>query len=84
VVIAIGPKVVMFDELTSTLDPMLIGEVLDVMKVLANGGMTTVVVIHEMAFVSDVADRVVFIGQGAIAEEGDPLKMFSRPGNERT
>jgi ABC-type polar amino acid transport system ATPase subunit len=82
--IAMEPKMVMFDEPTSALDPELTYEVLDVMKKLAYGGMTMVVVTHEMAFARDVADRVVFMDQGVIVEEGDPNIIFTNPQNERT
>ena len=82
--IAMEPKLVMFDEPTSALDPELTYEVLDVMKKLAYGGMTMVVVTHEMGFAKDVADRVVFMDQGVIVEEGDPDLIFTNPQNERT
>lgn len=79
------PKVILFDEPTSALDPELIGEVLEVMKDLANtSGMSMVVVTHEMGFAREVADRVIFMDQGVIAEEGTPEEMFSNPKNERT
>lgn len=81
---AMHPKVLLFDEPTSALDPELIGEVLEVMKKLAYMGMTMVVVTHEMGFARDVADRVVFLDQGVVAEEGDPDRIFSNPSNERT
>ncbi len=81
---AMHPKVLLFDEPTSALDPELIGEVLEVMKKLAYMGMTMVVVTHEMGFARDVADRVVFLDQGMVAEEGDPDRIFSNPSNERT
>jgi ABC-type polar amino acid transport system ATPase subunit len=80
-----NPKVILFDEPTSALDPELIGEVLDVMKDLAlNTGMTMVVVTHEMGFAREVADRVIFMDQGVIAEEGPPEDIFTNPTNERT
>ncbi|HSV42644.1 MAG TPA: amino acid ABC transporter ATP-binding protein [Methanomassiliicoccales archaeon] len=83
--IAMEPKVILFDEPTSALDPELIGEVLDVIKKLAlTTGMTMVVVTHEMGFARDIADRVVFMDQGVIAEEGAPEEMFVNPKNERT
>lgn len=83
--IAMNPKVILFDEPTSALDPELIGEVLDVMKDLAlNTGMTMVVVTHEMGFAREVADRVIFMDQGVIAEEGTPEDIFTSPKNERT
>jgi ABC-type polar amino acid transport system ATPase subunit len=81
---AMHPKVLLFDEPTSALDPELIGEVLEVMKKLAYMGMTMVVVTHEMAFAKDVADKVIFLDQGLILEEGDPDKIFTNPSNERT
>ncbi len=77
-------KLMLFDAPTSALDPQLIGEVLDVMKQLARGGMTMIVVTHEMGFAQDVADRVLFIDKGVIAEEGTPEELFRNPKNERT
>jgi ABC-type polar amino acid transport system ATPase subunit len=83
--IAMNPKVILFDEPTSALDPELIGEVLDVMKDLAlNTGMTMVVVTHEMGFAREVADRVIFMDQGVLAEQGTPEMIFTNPTNERT
>ena len=82
--IAMNPKVLLFDEPTSALDPELIGEVLEVMKKLAYMGMTMVVVTHEMGFAKDVADRVIFMDNGIVLEEGDPDMIFTRPSNERT
>jgi ABC-type polar amino acid transport system ATPase subunit len=82
--LAMEPKVMLFDEPTSALDPELIGEVLDVMKELALGGMTMVVVTHEMGFASDVADRIIFVDDGEIVEEGKPDQIFSNPKDERT
>lgn len=81
---AMHPKVLLFDEPTSALDPQLIGEVLEVMKKLADMGMTMVVVTHEMSFAKDVADHVIFIDQGLIFEEGPPSEIFTNPRNERT
>jgi polar amino acid transport system ATP-binding protein len=78
------PKVMLFDEPTSALDPEMVGEVLDVMKALAKSGMTMVVVTHEMGFAREVADRVVFMDQGQILEEGTPEHFFASPENERT
>jgi ABC-type polar amino acid transport system ATPase subunit len=78
------PKVMLFDEPTSALDPELIGEVLEVMKQLAQEGTTMLVVTHEMEFAGDVANRVVYMDQGAIIEEGAPSQMFSAPGDPRT
>lgn len=81
--LALQPKVMLFDEPTSALDPELVGEVLEVMKQLAAEGMTMVVVTHEMGFARDVADRVIFIDQGVIQEEGPPEKIFTNPNNPR-
>lgn len=81
---AMDPKVLLFDEPTSALDPELVGEVLKVMKELADEGMTMVVVTHEMAFARDVADKVVFIDQGVIVEQGPPGDLFEHPQQERT
>jgi ABC-type polar amino acid transport system ATPase subunit len=78
------PKVMLFDEPTSALDPELVGGVLQVMKDLANEGMTMMVVTHEMGFAREVADRVVFIDQGVIVEEGTPEEIFNNPKEERT
>jgi len=74
----------LFDEPTSALDPEMVGEVLEVMKELANEGMTMVVVTHEMGFAKEVADRVIFMADGAVVEEGSPQKIFSQPENQRT
>ncbi|MFZ1873593.1 MAG: amino acid ABC transporter ATP-binding protein [Chania sp.] len=82
--LAMEPKIMLFDEPTSALDPELVGEVLAVMKSLAHEGMTMVVVTHEMGFAREVADRVLFIDQGIIQEEGTPQQIFSRPTNPRT
>ncbi|HTY46456.1 MAG TPA: amino acid ABC transporter ATP-binding protein [Methanomassiliicoccales archaeon] len=82
--LAMDPKVMLFDEPTSALDPELIGEVLDVMKKLAASGMTMIIVTHEMGFAREVADRILFIDQGVISEEGDPDSFFTNPKNERT
>jgi len=81
---AMDPKVLLFDEPTSALDPELVGEVLKVMKELAEDGMTMVVVTHEMAFARDAADKVVFIDQGVIVEQGPPSELFEHPQQERT
>jgi ABC-type polar amino acid transport system ATPase subunit len=78
------PKIMLFDEPTSALDPEMIKEVLDVMKALAHEGMTMMVVSHEMGFAREVADRVMFMDQGEIVEEGTPEHFFSSPGQERT
>lgn len=77
------PDVMLFDEPTSALDPEMVGEVLEVMKALANEGMTMAVVTHEMGFAKEVADRVLFIDQGIIMEEGTPDEVFSNPKSER-
>ena len=82
--LAMEPKVMLFDEATSALDPELVGEVLKVMRTLAAEGMTMVVVTHEMGFARDVADRVVFMAQGAVVEEGDPAVLFTAPRSPRT
>ena len=78
------PKAILFDEPTSALDPEMVGEVLDVMKVLAKEGMTMVVVTHEMGFAREVADRVLFMSDGYITEEGTPEQIFDNPQQERT
>jgi ABC-type polar amino acid transport system ATPase subunit len=78
------PKVMLFDEPTSALDPELIGEVLEVMRQLANEGMTMLVVSHEMSFAQDVSHRVVFMEEGIIAEEGPPEQLFDNPQNPKT
>jgi polar amino acid transport system ATP-binding protein len=82
--LAMNPDIMLFDEPTSALDPELVGEVLSVMKDLANEGMTMVVVTHEMGFAKEVADRVIFMDGGKIVEEGKPADIFSSPKEERT
>ena len=82
--LAMDPEVMLFDEPTSALDPEMVGEVLQVMKDLAAGGMTMVIVTHEMGFAKEVADRVFFIDQGVIMEQGTPQQIFEAPQNERT
>jgi polar amino acid transport system ATP-binding protein len=82
--LAMQPKLMLFDEATSALDPELVGEVLKVMKQLAEEGMTMVVVTHEMGFARDVADRVVVMEQGQIIEQGHPAELFANPQQERT
>jgi len=82
--LAMDPKVMLFDEPTSALDPEMIGEVLDVMKALAQEGMTMVVVTHEMGFAREVADRVIFMDEGAIVEVGTPEHFFQNPTHDRT
>jgi len=77
------PKIMLFDEPTSALDPETIGEVLDVMRALAKEGMTMVVVTHEMGFAKEVADRIVFMDQGRIVEEAEPVSFFTKPREER-
>ncbi len=82
--LAMDPEVLLFDEPTSALDPEMVGEVLDVMKDLARTGMTMLVVTHEMAFARDVSNRVVFMADGKIEEEGTPEEVFSNPKSART
>ena len=82
--LAMKPKVMLFDEPTSALDPEMIGEVLDTMKDLARGGMTMIVVTHEMGFAREVADRVVFMADGMIVEVGTPEHFFENPQEDRT
>jgi polar amino acid transport system ATP-binding protein len=81
--LAMEPKIMLFDEVTSALDPELVGEVLAAMRQLARDGMTMVVVTHEMSFARDVADRIVFMDGGVVVEEGPPEAMFSNPKSER-
>ncbi|PKB88142.1 ABC transporter [Ewingella americana] len=82
--LAVEPKIMFFDEATSALDPELVGEVMEVMRSLAREGMTMVVVTHEMGFARKTADRVVFMDQGVIAEQGTPEQIFVNPQNQRT
>ena len=82
--LAMQPQVMLFDEPTSALDPETVGEVLEVMKALAEESMTMVVVTHEMGFAREVADRVIFIDHGLIVEEGTPAEIFDSPQHERT
>jgi len=82
--LAMEPRIMLFDEPTSSLDPELVGEVLAVMKQLAQAGMTMIVVSHEMGFAREVADKVLFMYEGAILEEGTPEVMFNNPANDRT
>ncbi|MBR2405083.1 MAG: amino acid ABC transporter ATP-binding protein [Clostridia bacterium] len=82
--LCMNPDVMLFDEPTSALDPEMVGEVLDVMKSLAKEGMTMVVVTHEMGFAREVADRVIFMAEGKIEEEGTPEEIFTNPRNPRT
>ena len=81
--LAMQPKVMLFDEPTSALDPEMVQEVLDVMRELARGGMTMIVVTHEMGFAREVADRVMFFDQGCIAHDAPPAEFFSNPANDR-
>ncbi|MFN2544715.1 MAG: amino acid ABC transporter ATP-binding protein [Actinomycetota bacterium] len=82
--LAMRPKLMLFDEVTSALDPELVGEVLDVMKGLAEEGMTMMVVTHEMGFAREVGSRMIFMDEGLVMEEGDPRQMFRDPQHERT
>ena len=82
--LAMNPDIMLFDEPTSALDPEMVGEVLDVMKELAAEGMTMIVVTHEMGFAREVSDRVLFMADGVICEEGTPEEVFGNPQNERT
>ena len=82
--LAMKPKAMLFDEPTSALDPEMVGEVLDVMRSLAREGMTMVIVTHEMGFAREVADRVIFMADGVITEEGTPEQIFDTPQQERT
>ena len=82
--LAMNPDIMLFDEPTSALDPEMVGEVLQVMKELASQGMTMVVVTHEMGFAREVADRVIFIDEGVILEEGTPSELFGNPKHPRT
>ena len=79
-----NPDVILFDEPTSALDPEMVGEVLDLMKDLAKEGMTMIVVTHEMGFAREVGDRVLFVDEGRIIEEGTPKEIFENPKQERT
>jgi polar amino acid transport system ATP-binding protein len=82
--LAMEPQVMLFDEPTSALDPELVGEVLGVIRGLANEGMTMLIVTHEMAFAREVADRIYFVDEGRFAEVGPPAQLFDNPQNERT
>lgn len=82
--LSMNPDVMLFDEPTSALDPEMVGEVLKVMKELANSGLTMIVVTHEMEFAKEVSDRVIFMDKGVIAEEGSPERIFQNPTQERT
>jgi polar amino acid transport system ATP-binding protein len=82
--LAMKPQVLLLDEVTSALDPELVGEVLEVIRELAEGGMTMLIATHEMTFARDIADRVVFLDEGVVSEEGPPEQIFSAPANPRT
>ena len=82
--LAMSPEILLFDEPTSALDPEMVGEVLDVMRTLAESGMTMLVVTHEMAFARDVSNRVIFMADGRIEEDGKPEEVFNHPKKERT
>ena len=82
--LAMSPEVLLFDEPTSALDPEMVGEVLSVMKKLANDGMTMLVVTHEMAFAHDISSKVVFMNKGVICEEGSPCELFGNPKKQET
>ena len=82
--LAMNPDIMLFDEPTSALDPEMVGEVLDVMKELAAEGMTMIVVTHEMGFAREVSDRVLFMADGVICEQGTPAEVFDNPHNDRT
>ena len=82
--LSMSPKMMLFDEPTSALDPELVGEVLDVMRALANDGTTMMVVTHEIGFAQEVADRVVFMDAGVVVEEGSPDQVLRNPTEERT
>ena len=79
-----NPKVMLFDEPTSALDPEMVGEVLNLIKEVADEGMTMVIVTHEMGFAREVATRVIFMDEGVIAEQGSPTEIFDNPQNPRT
>jgi polar amino acid transport system ATP-binding protein len=82
--LSMGPELMLFDEPTSALDPELVGDVLAVMRKLANDGMTMMVVTHEMSFAREVADRVVFMDGGVVVEQGPPAEVLTAPKHERT
>ncbi len=82
--LAMEPELILFDEPTSALDPEMVKEVLEVIKGLSDSGMTTIIVTHEMGFAREIADRVIFIDEGIICEEGTPEQVFGNPQNERT
>ena len=82
--LSMRPEVLLFDEPTSALDPQMVGEVLEVMKTLAKEGLTMIIVTHEMAFARDVSNRVIYMADGVICEEGEPKELFGNPKNEKT
>ena len=82
--LSMRPEVLLFDEPTSALDPQMVGEVLEVMKTLAKEGLTMIIVTHEMAFARDVSNRVIYMADGVICEEGTPKDLFGNPQNEKT
>ncbi|MBQ4252064.1 MAG: amino acid ABC transporter ATP-binding protein, partial [Erysipelotrichaceae bacterium] len=82
--LCMGPKLMLFDEPTSALDPEMVQEVLNVMRDLANEGLTMIVVTHEMRFAREVADRIVFMDEGVIVEDGTPQQIFTNPQSRRT
>jgi len=82
--LAMNPDIMLFDEPTSALDPEMVGEVLEVMKELAREGMTMIIVTHEMGFAREVADRVLFMDEGYVVEEGTPAEVFGNPQHART
>ena len=82
--LAMEPELLLFDEPTSALDPQMVGEVLEVMRTLAQEGMTMIIVTHEMAFARDVSNQVVFMADGVIAEQGTPKQIFEDPHNHQT
>jgi putative lysine transport system ATP-binding protein len=82
--LCMDPKILLFDEPTSALDPQMVGEVLNVIKTLAKEGLTMIIVTHEMMFAKEIADRVIFMDEGHIEEDGDPKQVLSQPKSERT
>jgi polar amino acid transport system ATP-binding protein len=82
--LAMQPRLMLLDEVTSALDPELVADVLDVIRELAEGGMTMLIATHEMGFARDIASRVCFLADGQIAEQGPPVRLFSEPADERT
>ena len=82
--LCMDPEIILFDEPTSALDPEMVGEVLDVIRKLKNSGKTLIIVTHEMAFAKEISDRVIFMADGNVVEEGTPENIFNNPKNERT